>query len=798
MSNRITVQLPVEGLLFWKLSGHEAMSEMFELSLTLLGSDARLDRSKLLGQPVTVTTPTQNALSSRYFNGKITRVAVSAVELSGIRYAAYQLIVEPDLWPMKRDRNLRIFQGQTVPQIINTLLSEYQVNVEDKLNGSYRVWDYCVQYQESSFAFISRLMELEGIAYHFRHEAGKHTLVLTDSATQHQPVSGYETIPYHQTASGGITTEEGIGQWALEDSVTPGIYSLDDYDFRKPNAWLFQARQNPASPSPGSIDVYDWPGRFVDHGHGEFYARIRQERWQVEHQQIQASATAVGIAPGATFTLTNAPFFSDNGEYLTTAADYLFEENSYASGGNSDISHQIHFRVIPSSVVYRPAQVTDWPRTYGPQTAKVVGPEGESIWTDRYGRIKVKFHWDRHAKGDDTSSCWVRVSSAWAGQGFGGVQIPRVGDEVVIDFINGDPDRPIVTGRVYNEASMPPWDLPGDATRMGFMTRSKDGNQDNASYLFFEDKLGEESVDLHSEKNMNVSVEGMHNEVVHQQTIYSHLNTRSTSVVGHDTQTFNAGQTIAITANGRNESIVDSETKSVTGYSSNSYTGNVVTESGDTVSTLAASKIMYETPDVIFGQVVDAKGTESAVPNIPFDIKNTAGQIMAAPGTKLYATDYLAAASTSAVSAATRVTYKKGVVTHIQGIDKLTVDNNQIVDVKGNVARNILGELNETVQGKISINSPLKISIKSDTKVEIVSPEGLFTNKGISVSLNGTTHSFNGLSTSVNGASFSWTPLNMPTSLASIVHSPMNVTRSLTKIESSLQNVVIGFIHMFM
>ncbi|HEC1358931.1 TPA: type VI secretion system tip protein VgrG, partial [Klebsiella aerogenes] len=683
MSNRITVQLPVEGLLFWKLSGHEAMSEMFELSLTLLGSDARLDRSKLLGQPVTVTIPTQNALSSRYFNGKITRVAVSAVELSGIRYAAYQLIVEPDLWPMKRDRNLRIFQGQTVPQIINTLLSEYQVNVEDKLNGSYRVWDYCVQYQESSFAFISRLMELEGIAYHFRHEAGKHTMVLTDSATQHQPVSGYETIPYHQTASGGITTEEGIGQWALEDSVTPGIYSLDDYDFRKPNAWLFQARQNPASPSPGSIDVYDWPGRFVDHGHGEFYARIRQERWQVEHQQIQASATAVGIAPGATFTLTNAPFFSDNGEYLTTAADYLFEENSYASGGNSDISHQIHFRVIPSSVVYRPAQVTDWPRTYGPQTAKVVGPEGESIWTDRYGRIKVKFHWDRHAKGDDTSSCWVRVSSAWAGQGFGGVQIPRVGDEVVIDFINGDPDRPIVTGRVYNEASMPPWDLPGDATRMGFMTRSKDGNQDNASYLFFEDKLGEESVDLHSEKNMNVSVEGMHNEVVHQQTIYSHLNTRSTSVVGHDTQTFNAGQTIAITANGRNESIVDSETKSVTGYSSNSYTGNVVTESGDTVSTLAASKIMYETPDVIFGQVVDAKGTESAVPNIPFDIKNTAGQIMAAPGTKLYATDYLAAASTSAVSAATRVTYKKGVVTHIQGIDKLTVDNNQIVDVKG-------------------------------------------------------------------------------------------------------------------
>ncbi|MFZ5230778.1 type VI secretion system Vgr family protein [Enterobacter bugandensis] len=505
MLNRITVQLPVEGLLFWKLSGREAMSESFALTLTVLGTDARIDRSKLLGQPVTVTIPTQSLLTSRYINGKITRVAVSAVELTGTRYAVYQLTVEPDLWPMKRDRNLRIFQGQTVPQIVKTLLGEHQVNVEDKLTGSYRVWDYCVQYQESSLDFISRLMELEGIAYHFRHDADKHTLVLTDAATQHQPFSGYEVIPYHQTPSGGSTDEEGISQWALEDSVTPGIYSLDDYDFRKPNAWLFQAQQNPASPKPGSIDVYDWPGRFVDKGHGEFYARIRQERWQVEHQQIQATATAAGIAPGHTFTLTNAPFFSDNGEYLVTAAGYHFEENRYASGEGETI-HRTDFTVIPSAVVYRPAQSTAWPRTYGPQTAKVVGPKGESIWTDKYGRVKVKFHWDRLAKGDDTSSCWVRVSSAWAGQGYGGVQIPRVGDEVVVDFINGDPDRPIITGRVYNDASMPPWALPAAATQMGFMSRTKGGSVDNANALRFEDKAGAEQVWIQAERNMDTSV----------------------------------------------------------------------------------------------------------------------------------------------------------------------------------------------------------------------------------------------------------------------------------------------------
>ncbi|EOU3685558.1 type VI secretion system Vgr family protein, partial [Cronobacter turicensis] len=331
--------------------------------------------------------------------------------------------------------------------------------------------------------------------------------VLTDAPGQYEPFPGYETIPYHVTPSGGSTDEEGISQWALEDSVTPGIYSLDDYDFRKPNAWLFQARQNPLSPQPGSIDVYDWPGRFVEHGHGEFYARIRQERWQVEHRQTQGTGTALGIAPGHTFVLRNAPFFGDNGEYLTTVAHYRFEENRYASGPDSNTLHEIRFEVIPADVPYRPSQKTPWPRTYGPQTAKVVGPQGESIWTDKYGRVKVKFHWDRLGKGDDTSSGWVRVSSAWAGQGFGGVQIPRVGDEVVVDFINGDPDRPLITGRVYNEASMPPWELPGDATRMGFMTRSKDGHRDNASYLFFEDKMGDELMDMHAEKNMNISVE---------------------------------------------------------------------------------------------------------------------------------------------------------------------------------------------------------------------------------------------------------------------------------------------------
>lgn len=504
---RITVDLAAApDLLFWKMSGSESLSEPFEYALTLLGEDARIDRSQLLGQPITIDIPAQGGAVRRYINGRVTSVAVSSVELCGERYAAYQLSVESDLWPMRLARDMRIFQAQTIPQIVQTMLSEQGVKVDDQLTQSYRVWEYCVQYQESSLDFICRLMELEGISWYFRHQPDSHTLVLADAGTAFPSAPGYEVIPYIQTAAGGVADFEGISQWSLHDRVTPGLFSTEDYDFRKPNAWLFQARQNPASPSPGQIDVYEWPGRFVEQNDGEYYARIKQERWQVDHQQISATATASGIAAGHTFQLTHAPFAQDNGRYLVTKTVLHIEENRYASGDEGASSRLINFSVIPASLVWRPEQRTAWPRTYGPQTARVVGPAGETIWTDKYGRIKVKFHWDRLGKSDETSSCWVRVSSAWAGQGYGGVQIPRVGDEVVIDFINGDPDRPIVTGRVYNEASMPPWALPAAATQMGFLSRSKDGSVDNANALRFEDKAGEEQVWIQAERNLDTHV----------------------------------------------------------------------------------------------------------------------------------------------------------------------------------------------------------------------------------------------------------------------------------------------------
>ena len=246
MVNRITATSPGApgSLLFWALRGEEKLSAPFRFEVDLLSDDFTLNRQQLLGQPMTVTIPTQT-LNPRYLTGNITAVAVRSEEIDSKRYAVYQLTLEPDFWAMTRDRNFRIFQQQRVPDIVKTLFSEHNVKFEDQLTRSYRQWDYCVQYAESSFDFISRLLELEGISYLFRHDKDGHTLVLMDDYTRAIPFPGYEVIAWHATSGGGVVKEEGVSQLTASHVVTPGLYSTDDYDFRKPHAWMLQTMQNP-------------------------------------------------------------------------------------------------------------------------------------------------------------------------------------------------------------------------------------------------------------------------------------------------------------------------------------------------------------------------------------------------------------------------------------------------------------------------------------------------------------------------------------------------------------------------
>ncbi len=702
MNRAIIAHTPADSgeLLFKSLTGQEGLSEAFEFEVELLNKSNNLNLRNLLGKSLTVELRGK-PLTPRFLNGYITRMTLTGRETSGERYYIYRATVRPGLWYLTQNRDFRIWQEKSVPDIIASVLSSYQIKFENKLTWDYRQWGYCVQYQESDFDFISRLMEHEGIYYYFIHERDSHTLVLADAPQAHEALPGYGFIPYQPVDSGQHKNTESVHSWSVSDIITPSLYSLDDYDFRKPRARLLETRQNPNSFAVDKAEVFDWPGRFTDREHGQFYVRVRQEEFEARHEQMSGEGSSLGFAPGHTFVLTQAPRMEDNREYLTTHVKYFLTENAYSSSAQSMAEHILEFSVIPNSVSWRPPRVTQWPKTHGPQTAEVVGPEGQPIWTDKYGRVKLKFRWDRHSTSDDTSSCWVRVSSAWAGWKYGGVQIPRVGEEVVVDFINGDPDRPMITGRVYNENNMPPWDLPNDATKMGFMSRSTNGSPDNANYLFFEDSPGNESFDMHAEKDMNVSVEGdqfvtidgtrttviggeQHDAITGNATFHFKSD-RETTVDGLEKNIFNNKQQVDIT-NGREFTIVSGgDTVSITDDISRTFNGNITeTTTGDITQTITGNVTQTLTGD-----------------------------------------------STKTLTGDVTKTLKGDVTSTITGTVDRTTNGNITLTITGDVANTTTGNITNTIDGEylqdttgtITIKSPQLITINSTSKVFIDSPE---------------------------------------------------------------------------
>ncbi|SDK15667.1 type VI secretion system secreted protein VgrG [Pseudomonas delhiensis] len=515
LSSRLFVvdieSLGVGELLFHSLSGTEALSDLYEFEVTLLHPHNNLDIAALLGKSLTLEIRDIPA-SSRYLNGKITRMALSGREAGGNRHYIYRALVRPGLWYLTQSSDCRIFQEKSVPEILAQVLGEYRIGFVNRLSAGYRVWNYCVQYQETDFAFVSRLMEHEGIYYYFTHQQGEHVLVLADAPQGHDALPGYASIDYRLAEGGAVDLRACIREWTVAASIHSSQVSLDDYNYLKPRARLLSVGQNPASHAQDKARLFEWPGVYTERDQGDFYVRVRQQALEARHASMHGSASSLGPAPGRVFQLQGAPRQADDQQYLVHRARYFFQENSYASNSEDRPEHRIDFDAIPATVNWRPQRLTPWPKTSGPQTAEVVGPEGESIWTDQYGRVKLRFHWDRYAAGDDTSSCWVRVSSGWwAGWKYGAVQVPRVGEEVIVDFVNGDPDRPLITGRVYNEDNMPPWDLPAQATRMGIVSRSKDGTAQNASFFCLDDTRGVERFDMHAERDMNISVENDQN-----------------------------------------------------------------------------------------------------------------------------------------------------------------------------------------------------------------------------------------------------------------------------------------------
>jgi type VI secretion system secreted protein VgrG len=548
-------------LLFRQLAAHESLSQPFVYTITAHSAKPDLDFDKLLGEHVTVAMHVDPDVQSdsRYFDGLVEQV--SLVGQSG-RFFVYLLRVRPWFWFLSRTQDCKVFQDMTVLQIIDEVLKDHPIaELEDRTTTKFTPWVYCVQYRESDLNFLSRVMEQEGIGYYFAHAKGKHTLVMFDSISGHDDCPGCGALPvrYPDTPQGA--GQECVSDFTCTQRVRPGATVLQDYDFTRSTVDLKQQRQAPAHHALGDYEVFDYPGLYDLEGDGDQFVRAQMEEHACDPAAAGGQSDARLFACGGLVKIKGSLRTSDDGEYLVTATQILVRQPQYESmGPETQPGFRCSFTAMGSSVPYRSARRTPKPVVQGPQTAIVVGPGGDEIYTDKYSRVKVQFHWDRYGKKNEKSSCWVRVSTPWAGKSFGFVQIPRIGHEVVVDFLEGDPDQPIITGRVYNGDNMPPWDLPANATQSGVLTRSsKAGAVSNANALRFEDKKGSEQLWLHAEKDQLIEVEHDEAHWVGNDR-KKDIDHDETTHVKHDrTETVDHNETITI-GNDRTEKVGHNET----------------------------------------------------------------------------------------------------------------------------------------------------------------------------------------------------------------------------------------------
>jgi type VI secretion system secreted protein VgrG len=382
-------------------------------------------------------------------------------------------------------------------------------DLRDSLTETYNPLEYVVQYRETALNFVTRLMERAGIYYFFEHEEGKHTLVLADSQTAHVAAKGCEEVPYYPPDGHHAREHDHFDQWRLQEHFRSGVYTLNEYDFKRPRADMLAQSVFPQGYPHSNLELYDYPGEYVEIADGESIAKVRMQSHQARSEQITSDGNVRGLNAGNLFTLRNFKRAEQNREYLIVGLESRLHLKDYESRSGGDASsYRASFVSVPSSTDFRLPLQADQPRVMGPQTAVVTGQESEEIWTDEYGRVKVKFAWDRKGTPDENSSCFVRVAQQWAGTGWGSIYIPRVGQEVVVEFLDGDPDRPLVTGTVYNAFNKPPHELPANAAISGVRSRSTKGAApDEGNEIRFNDEKGNEELFVRAQRDYNEVVE---------------------------------------------------------------------------------------------------------------------------------------------------------------------------------------------------------------------------------------------------------------------------------------------------
>ncbi|MEJ1128111.1 type VI secretion system tip protein TssI/VgrG [Variovorax sp. CCNWLW225] len=616
-SNAMPTFAGMDALEPMRVEGEEALSRPYSYTITLITpesadidarSAANVKLKPLIGEEFSVHILLDGRVGGagqeRHISGLVTRARF--LRLEGKR-ALYEVVIEPWLGLAQRTRDFKIFQNNSVLDTVNEVLGAYGFPLSVRTTGSYPAREFVVQYGETDYDFVSRLLHEWGLYYYFEHGQGSHTMVIVDDMQSHRPfpAGGYQRIPF--SAMEASSNEEHCHRFRLAEGLQSGRWVTGDFDFTRPKANLMQTRAMPRRTQHSTREVFAWPGNYVVESEGEQLARARMEEAGAPGQVASGAGNLRGVATGHRFTLVDHPQDSANADYLVTAAR-LFLQEAGDTTGQEEFQCNVEFEVIPASNIFRPNPDSAKPRTAGPQTAVVTGPAGREIWTDQYGRVKLSFHWNRYCTKDENSSCWVRVSSPWAGTNFGGMQIPRIGQEVVVDFEYGDPDRPIITGRVYNADNMPPWELPGNATQSGLLSRSSEGGtSENANALRFEDKKGEEQLWLHAEKDQLIEVE---NDEVHT------VGRDRTKTVDHDetnhiknnrTETVDRDETITVHGK-RTETVDGNETVTVKSDRSHSIIGTeALTVTGDQTHTAKANR----TASVTGNQSTSVMGTDS-------------------------------------------------------------------------------------------------------------------------------------------------------------------------------------------
>ncbi len=500
----IDTQLGKDKLLLVRFTCREAVSRLYEIDAEVASEDFAVDFDKILGTAVTIKVM-RGDNSYRYFSGVVSRF----VQTSGIgEVARYEMRIVPWFWFLTRTADCRIFQNKSVPDIVKAVFSLYPfADSKPNLTGEYKPKEYQVQYRETDFNFVSRLLEQEGISYYFEHdEKGKHTMHLVDAPTSFNPYKGYETIDWAGTR-GEALDKQAILEWTYERSVQPGKYATTDFNFKTPSTPLLAPVENLPGHAAKEFEIFDAPGEYEAKAVGDELAKIRLQELQSSQELASGSGNSRGVLVGHTFQLGLPPRddLKEKKWLVTEAVHRAVSDPFYAHRGGQKDEFSTRFSVVNATTLWRPARSTPKPTIPGPQTAFVCGPKGNDIHTDEYGRVKVKFHWDRESKGDENSSCWIRVSQHWAGKQWGTMMIPRTGQEVVVEFLEGDPDRPLITGRVYNAETMPPYKLPDFATVSTWKSlTTPDGGGFNE--IRFEDKKDSEMFFMQAQKDQDTRV----------------------------------------------------------------------------------------------------------------------------------------------------------------------------------------------------------------------------------------------------------------------------------------------------